>query len=122
MAISRTASATPPETVAETTLLAAVTAARAARIVLTARADGVICGSYDQAEALRRCQAFAGAGADVIYAPPADAETTRAMAATGTPVNLLAASAMRELTPEQMGRWGSRASPSAGVWPGSHSR
>lgn len=85
---------------------AAVAAARAAGIVLTARADGWLCKSYDQAEALRRCQAFAQAGADVIYAPLVDADTTRALAATGTPVNLLAAGAMRDLTVDQMGALG----------------
>ena len=41
---------------------AAVAAARAVGIVLTARADGWLCKSYDQAEALRRCQAFAPGG------------------------------------------------------------
>jgi len=85
---------------------AAIAAARAAGIVLTARADGWVFKSYDQAEALRRCQAFAEAGAEVIYAPLADAETTRALAATGTPVNLLAAGPMRDLTLEQMGELG----------------
>ena len=85
---------------------AAVAAARAAGIVLTARADGLIFQNYDQAEALRRCRAFAEAGADVIYAPLVDAETTRALAATGTPVNLLAAGAMRDLTAAQIGALG----------------
>ncbi|AAV94385.1 isocitrate lyase/phosphoenolpyruvate mutase family protein [Ruegeria pomeroyi] len=85
---------------------AAVAAARAAGIVLTARADGCMTGNYDQAEALRRCIAFARAGADVIYAPLVDADTTRALVATGTPVNLLAAGEMRDLTTEQMGALG----------------
>ena len=77
---------------------AAVEAARAADIVLTARADGWLRKSYDQAEALKRCAAFAEAGAEVIYAPLVDAETTRALAALGTPVNVLAAGAMRDLS------------------------
>jgi len=85
---------------------AAVDAARAADIVLTARADGWVFKSYDQAEALRRCQAFAQAGADVIYAPLVDADTTRALAATDTPVNLIVAGAMRDLTTEQIGALG----------------
>lgn len=85
---------------------AAVTAARSAGIVLTARADGWLMQNYDQAEALRRCQAFAHAGADVIYAPRVDADTTRALAATGTPVNLLVAGEMRDLTIAQMGALG----------------
>ncbi|MCX8226788.1 MAG: isocitrate lyase/phosphoenolpyruvate mutase family protein [Sulfitobacter sp.] len=85
---------------------AAVDAARAVGIVLTARADGWLLQNYDQAEALRRCQAFAQAGADVIYAPLIDAKTTRALAATETPINLLAAGDMRDLTAEQMGALG----------------
>jgi hypothetical protein len=63
---------------------AAVAAAREVGIVLTARADGCIFGNYDPAEAVRRCQAFARAGAEVIYAPLLDAEATRALVATGT--------------------------------------
>jgi 2-methylisocitrate lyase-like PEP mutase family enzyme len=85
---------------------AAVAAARAVDIVLTSRADGWLMRNYDQAEALRRCRAFAQAGADVIYAPLVDADTTRALAATGIPVNVLAAGAMCHLTREQMGALG----------------
>ena len=75
-------------------------------LILTARADGWLMKNYDQVEALRRCQAFAKAGADVIYAPLVDAETTRALAATGVPVNVLAAGDMRDLTTAQMGALG----------------
>lgn len=85
---------------------AAVAAARAVGIVLTARADGWLLKNYEQAEALRRCRAFAQAGADVIYAPLVDAETTRALAATGRPVNLLTAGAMRDLTRDEIGALG----------------
>jgi 2-methylisocitrate lyase-like PEP mutase family enzyme len=50
---------------------AAAAAARAlpGDFVLTARADGVMIGTYDQAEALRRLLAFEAAGADCLYAP-----------------------------------------------------
>lgn len=85
---------------------AAVAAARAANILLTARADGWLLRNYDQAEALRRCRAFAQAGADVLYAPLVDVETTRALAATGVPVNVLAAGDMRDLTVEEIGALG----------------
>ncbi|MFL4470163.1 isocitrate lyase/phosphoenolpyruvate mutase family protein [Tateyamaria armeniaca] len=85
---------------------AAIDAARSVGIVLTARADGYLAGSYDQAEAVRRCTAFAKAGADVIYAPLVDADTARALVATGTPVNLLAAGDMQGLTLDQMGALG----------------
>ncbi|WP_051371887.1 isocitrate lyase/phosphoenolpyruvate mutase family protein [Leisingera aquimarina] len=94
----------------------------AAGIVLTARADGWLMNSYELAEALRRCHAFAQAGADVMYAPLVDAGTTRALAATGTPVNLLAAGAMRDLTTDEIGALGP-ARISIGVgWPASPSR
>lgn len=61
--------------------------------VLTARADGVMTGCYDPAEALRRLLAFEAAGADCLYAPVLpDIETTaRICAATTAPVNLLVA-------------------------------
>lgn len=85
---------------------AAVEAARETGIVLTARADGWLMRSYDQAEALRRCKAFAKAGADVIYAPLVDADTTQALVRTGTPVNLLAAGKMRDLTVAEMAALG----------------
>ncbi|MCA0873624.1 isocitrate lyase/phosphoenolpyruvate mutase family protein [Seohaeicola saemankumensis] len=85
---------------------AAVEAARAADIVLTARADGWLMQGYDQAEALRRCTAFASAGADVIYAPMVDADTTRALVATGTPVNLLTTGPFRDMTAKQIGALG----------------
>lgn len=87
-------------------IAAAVEAARAADIVLTARADGWLRKSYDQAEALRRCAAFAEAGAEVIYAPLVDADTTRAMAALGPPVNVLAAGAMGALSAADIGALG----------------
>ena len=85
---------------------AAVAAARSAGIVLTARADGWLLRNYDQAEVLRRCEAFAEAGADVLYAPLVDAETARALSAIGVPINILAAGEMRDLTAEQMGALG----------------
>ena len=85
---------------------AAIDAARTVGIILTARADGWLTKSYDQAEALRRCQAFADAGADVIYAPVVDAETTRAMAAIGTLVKVLVAGPMADLMAGQIGALG----------------
>lgn len=91
-----------PIELALTRIEAAVDAARAAGIVLTARADGWLAGSYDQAEVLRRCKAFAKAGADVIYAPLVDVETIRALVSFGTPVNLLVTGGMCNLTLEQI--------------------
>jgi 2-methylisocitrate lyase-like PEP mutase family enzyme len=74
---------------------AGVAAARAVDgdFVLTARADGFMNGHYDEAEALRRLQAFEAAGADVLYAPglPDIESLARICAALQTPVNVLAA-------------------------------
>ncbi|HZK99830.1 MAG TPA: isocitrate lyase/phosphoenolpyruvate mutase family protein [Caulobacteraceae bacterium] len=76
-----------------------VAAARAAidaaggGVILTARSEGFIVGRPDMAETLRRLTAFAGAGADCLYAPglrtPAQiAEVIAAVAPK--PVNVLA--------------------------------
>ncbi|MGR3540400.1 MAG: isocitrate lyase/PEP mutase family protein [Hasllibacter sp.] len=71
---------------------AAARACRAHGIHLTARADGVMHGVHDVAEAVRRLTAFAEAGADCLYAPVLpDDEAIRAVVAIGRPVNVLAA-------------------------------
>ncbi len=59
----------------------------------TARADGVMLGAYDMDEAIRRAQAFAAAGADVIYVPIPKSmdDIARLCAAVDRPVNALAA-------------------------------
>jgi 2-methylisocitrate lyase-like PEP mutase family enzyme len=73
---------------------AAAAAARALPhdFVLTARADGILTGTYDTDEAIRRLQAFAAAGADCLYAPlpPDMAAQARICAAVDAPVNILA--------------------------------
>lgn len=78
--------------------------------VLCARADGVMTGSYDIGEALRRIRAFAEAGADLLYVPLLpDIEALQAVvAATGCPVNVLAAGAMAELGVERLAAAGVR--------------
>lgn len=75
---------------------AAVAAAGEATIVLTARADGYLNKTYDADEAVRRCRAFAEAGAEVIYAPLAPMEAQEELCRIGTPVNLLAAGRFAE--------------------------
>lgn len=74
---------------------AAAAAARALPhdFVLTARADGILCGTYDLNEAIHRLQAFEAAGADCLYAPmPADmAALGQIVAQTSLPVNALIA-------------------------------
>jgi 2-methylisocitrate lyase-like PEP mutase family enzyme len=74
---------------------AATAAARALPrdFVLVARADGVLTGAYDIAEALRRLAAFQEAGADCLYVPmPGSfADLERICGAVARPVNALAA-------------------------------
>jgi 2-methylisocitrate lyase-like PEP mutase family enzyme len=77
---------------------AAAAAARALPrdFVLTARADGVMLGTYDTDEAIRRLRAFGAAGADCLYAPvlPDLAAVARVCGAVDKPVNVLVAGAM----------------------------
>ena len=74
---------------------AAASAARALPrdFVLVARADGVMNGAYDMAEALARIRAFDAAGADCLYVPmpPSMEDLARVCQATKTPVNAIAA-------------------------------
>jgi len=76
-------------------IAAAAAAARALPhdFVLTARADGIITGTYGTDEAIRRLIAFEDAGADCLYAPlpPDMAALARICAATTAPVNALVA-------------------------------
>ena len=81
---------------------AAAEAARAAPgdFVLVARADGLLHGSYGLAEAERRLEAYADAGADCVYAPmlPDLAAVRRICGAVRVPVNVLAAGPMLGLS------------------------
>lgn len=85
-------------TLAAERIRAAASAARALPrdFVLCARADGIMTGAYDEAEAIRRLQAFETAGADCVYAPlpPDMASLGRLCAATALPFNALVAGAM----------------------------
>ena len=84
-----------PRDLAIARIEAAVSAARALPrdIVLVARADGLLTGSYDLHEALARLRAFDEAGADCLYAPmPATiGDLASICRATTKPVNALAA-------------------------------
>jgi len=81
---------------------AAAAAARALGrdFVLVARADGVMNGTYDMDEALRRVRAFDEAGADCLYVPlpPTTEDLRKVCAATAKPVNALAAAAYTRLS------------------------
>lgn len=74
---------------------AAAAAARAlpGDFVLTARADGLLCGTYGLDEAIRRLRAFEAAGADCLYAPgPQHMDAlARIAASVSAPVNGLVA-------------------------------
>jgi 2-methylisocitrate lyase-like PEP mutase family enzyme len=91
---------------------AAVSSARALGrpFVLCARADGVMNGSYDLAEGIRRLQAFEAAGADLLYlpVPPGRVELAQVLAAVKTPVNALAAGPLRSLSVAELAAMGVR--------------
>ena len=91
---------------------AGAAAARALKrpFVFCARADGVMNGSYDLAEGIRRLQAFEAAGADLLYlpVPPGKAELARVLAAVRKPVNALAAGPLRSLTVAELAAMGVR--------------
>jgi 2-methylisocitrate lyase-like PEP mutase family enzyme len=78
--------------------------------VLCARADGVMNGSYDMEEALRRVRAFADAGADLVYVPVVpDVEALRAVVtATDKPVNALAVGVVATLSVPEIAALGVR--------------
>ncbi|WP_299928289.1 isocitrate lyase/phosphoenolpyruvate mutase family protein [uncultured Pelagimonas sp.] len=84
-----------PADIAVERIRAAASACRALPrdFVLVARADGVMNGQYDLAEAIRRIQAYEAAGADCVYIPmpPNFNDLATICAATALPVNALAA-------------------------------
>lgn len=89
---------------------AAASAARAlaSDFVLVARADGVMMGQYDCAEAIRRIQAFEAAGADCVYvpAPPGVEDLKRIIGSVGVPVNVLISGAFSTLTMPELAKMG----------------
>lgn len=78
--------------------------------VLCARADGVLTGTYDMDEAIRRIQAFEQAGADLLYVPlvPDAAGLRRVAGAVSRPVNALAAGTLVNLSVEEFAAAGVR--------------
>jgi 2-methylisocitrate lyase-like PEP mutase family enzyme len=72
-------------------IAAAAETARHCGVVLTARAENYLRGRPDLADTIKRLQAFADAGADVLYAPGLpDLEAIRAVcAAVPKPVNVV---------------------------------
>jgi len=74
----------------------------------TARAENYLHGRPDLGDTIRRLQAFAAAGADVLYAPGLrDLETIRqVVAAVQKPVNVVMSSADPEITARQLAEAG----------------
>jgi 2-methylisocitrate lyase-like PEP mutase family enzyme len=78
--------------------------------VFCARADGVMHGTYDLKEGIRRLQAFETAGADLLYipVPPGKAELAQILASVTRPVNALAAGPLKAMTVAEMATMGVR--------------
>ncbi|WP_137112223.1 oxaloacetate decarboxylase [Rhodobacter sp. SY28-1] len=91
---------------------AGVAAARALNrpFIFCARADGVMNGTYDLSEGIRRLQAFQDAGTDLLYipVPPGPAELAQILASVTKPVNALAAGPLKTLTVAEMATLGIR--------------
>lgn len=77
---------------------------------LTARAENYLYGRADLRDTITRLNAYAEAGADVVYAPGLpDAEAVRTVcAAVNRPVNLLAAGFVLNHSVEEIAQWGVR--------------
>jgi 2-methylisocitrate lyase-like PEP mutase family enzyme len=78
--------------------------------IFCARADGVMNGSYDLAEGIRRLQAFEAAGADLLYlpVPPGKTALQQILASVSKPVNALAAGPLKALTVADLAAMGVR--------------
>ncbi len=91
-------------------MAAAVEAAEALPFDFTicARADGMLVGSYDVDEAIRRLQAYEEVGAHCLYAPmpPSLEDMTRICASVSTPVNALCAGRFTKYSRDDFARTG----------------
>jgi 2-methylisocitrate lyase-like PEP mutase family enzyme len=78
--------------------------------IFCARADGVMNGTYDLAEGIRRLQAFEQAGADLLYlpVPPGRVELAQVLASVTKPVNALAAGPLKSMTIAELAAMGVR--------------
>ena len=83
---------------------AAAEAARPSGFVLTARAENFLRGRPDLRETIKRLQAYAEAGADVLYAPalPDLASIEELCRSVNRPVNVLATATLAHLTLDQL--------------------
>jgi 2-methylisocitrate lyase-like PEP mutase family enzyme len=89
---------------------AAAASALGRPFIFCARADGVMHGTYDLAEGIRRLQAFEAAGADLLYlpVPPGKTALQEVLASVSKPVNALAAGPLKALTVADLAAMGVR--------------
>ncbi len=91
---------------------AAVAVARAQSVpfMLTARAENLINGRNDLGDTIRRLQAYAGAGADVVYAPGLRnlAEVREVVRAVDRPVNVVTGWLEPDITVAQLAEAGAK--------------
>ncbi len=89
---------------------AAAEAARNSHFLLTARAENFLCGRTDLRDTIRRLQAFAEAGADVLYAPglPGLDAIREVCASVPKPVNVLMGLKGATYTVEELGAAGAK--------------
>jgi len=85
-------------------ITAAVEAARSLPFVLTARAENFLHGRPDLDDTIKRLQAFAAAGADVVYAPglPSLEAIRTVCSSVSKPVNVVMGLAGKPFTLEQL--------------------
>jgi 2-methylisocitrate lyase-like PEP mutase family enzyme len=81
-----------------------------APFMLTARAENLIRGHADMADTIRRLQAYAAAGADVLYAPGLRnlEEVRRVVCAVDRPVNVVTGWLDPDITLQQLGDAGAK--------------
>ena len=96
--------------VARVRAAAAVTHALPVPFLLTARAENLLHGSHDLAEAIRRLQAYEAAGADVLYAPGLRNldEVRRVVSAVKRPFNVVTGWLDPDITAAQLAEAGAK--------------
>ena len=96
--------------VARVRAAAAVAHALPVPFLLTARAENLLHGSHDLAEAIRRLQAYEAAGADVLYAPGLRNldEVRRVVSAVKRPFNVVTGWLDPDITATQLAEAGAK--------------
>ncbi len=96
--------------VARVRAAAVVAHAQPVPFMLTARAENLINGRSDMADTVRRLQAYADAGADVLYAPGLRslAEVRHVVGAVSRPVNVVTGWLDPDITAAELGEAGAK--------------